>query len=120
MVSKRGGGGTGRMCPHLNLPLARIQTPYPKLMIMVSFCWKMNFPHDKLEINSVLLMMSLKLTIKVVAFSLGHPVYIYKRQYTDKTLTLRKSMNMRASEHGKIVHFHILKLLFPPIFCWHF
>ena len=31
----------------------------------------MNFPHNK---NYVLLMMSLKLTIKVVAFFLGHPV----------------------------------------------
>ena len=43
-------------------------------MIMVSFCWKMNFPHNEIKINSVLLMMSLKLTIKVVAFFLGHPV----------------------------------------------
>ena len=50
--------------------------PYPKLMIMVSFCWKINFPHNKIKINSVLLMMSLKLTIKVVAFFLGHPVYL--------------------------------------------
>ena len=41
--------------------------PCPKLMIMVSFCWKMNFPHNKIKINSALLMMSLKLTIKVVA-----------------------------------------------------
>ena len=54
---------------------ARIQTPYPKLMIMVSFCWKMNFPHNEIKINSVLLMMSLKLTIKVIAFFLGHPAY---------------------------------------------
>ena len=44
---------------------------------MVSFCWKMNFPHNKIKINSVLLMMSLKLTIKVVAFFLGHPVYVH-------------------------------------------
>ena len=35
----------------------------------------MNFPHNEIKINSVLLMMSLKLTIKVVAFFLGHPVY---------------------------------------------
>ena len=34
-------------------------------MIMVSFCWKMNFPHNETKINSVLLMMFLKLTIKV-------------------------------------------------------
>ena len=46
--------------------------------------------------------------------------YVYKRQYTDETLTLRKSMNMRASELGKFLHFHILKLLFSSIFCWYF
>ena len=30
-----------------------------------------------------------------------------------------KSMNMRASEPRKFSHFHILKLLFPSIFCWY-
>ena len=41
--------------------------------------------------------------------------------YTDKTLTLRKSMYMRASELRKMFsHFYILKLLFLPIFCWYF
>ena len=49
----------------------------------------------------------------------------YKRYYTDKTLKLRekKSMNMRASgasELRKFSHFHMLKLLFPSIFCWYF
>ena len=48
---------------------------------------------------------------------------VYKRQYTDKTLTLRKSMYMRAngaSELRKFSHFYILKLLFLSIFCWYF
>ena len=39
-----------------------------------------------------------------------------------KYYSLRKSMNMRASvasELRKISHFHILKLLFPSIFCWY-
>ena len=31
-----------------------------------------------------------------------------------------KSMTMRASELGNFSHFHILKLLFPSIFCWYF
>ena len=78
-------------------------------------------------------------------FSLYHFIMVwcynyYKRQYTDKALTLRrciyvhtqnindiinkeKSMNMRArgaSELRKCSHFHILKLLFPSIFCWYF
>ena len=47
---------------------------------------------------------------------------IYKRQYTDKTLTLRKCMYLRASgasELRKFPHFHIFKLLFPSIFCWY-
>ena len=46
-------------------------------------------------------------------------VWRYKLQFTDKTLTLRKCMYMRASwasELRKFWHFHILKLLFPSIF----
>ena len=45
---------------------------------------------------------------------------LYKRQYTDKTLTLSKCMCMRASgasELRKCWHFYILKLLFLSIFC---
>ena len=49
---------------------------------------------------------------------------LYKWQYTDKTLTLRKCMYMRASEASELRHFwhfHIecffLKLLFLSIFC---
>ena len=48
--------------------------------------------------------------------------YIYKRQYTDKTLTLRKCMCMRASEASelrKFWYFYILKLLFLSICCWY-
>ena len=44
-------------------------------MGMVSFCWKIIFLPGKIENNSVLLTMSLKIMIKVVAFFLGHPVY---------------------------------------------
>ena len=42
-------------------------------------------------------------------------VWWYKRQYTDKTLSLRKCMCMRASEASelrKFRYFYILKLLF--------
>ena len=47
-------------------------------------------------------------------------VWRYKRYYTDKTLKLRKkSMIMRASLENAS-HFHMLKLLFPSIFCWYF
>ena len=45
---------------------------------------------------------------------------IYKRQYTDKTLTLRKFMCMRASEASelrKCRYFYIIKLLFLSICC---
>ena len=47
---------------------------------------------------------------------------IYKWQYTDKTLTLRRSMYMRASGASELrifLHFCILKLLFLSIFCWY-
>ena len=43
---------------------------------------------------------------------------IYKRQYTDKTLTLWKSMNMRASGASELrifCHFYIIKVLFLSI-----
>ena len=46
-------------------------------------------------------------------------VWHYKRQYADKTLTLRKYMYMRASELRKCLHFHIKKLPFLSIFCWY-
>ena len=49
--------------------------PHPKLMVMVLFCWKMNFLPSKIKNKSVLLTMSSKLMIEVVAFFLGHPVY---------------------------------------------
>ena len=48
---------------------------------------------------------------------------IHKRQYTDRTLTLRRSMYMRASgasELRKFSHIYILKLLFLSIFCRYF
>ena len=41
----------------------------------------------------------------------------------DKTLTLKMYVYMRASgasELRKFSHFHILKVLFPSIFCWYF
>ena len=48
-------------------------------------------------------------------------VAINKRQYTDKTLTLRESMwASGASELRKFSYFHILKLLFLSIICWYF
>ena len=61
-------------------------------------------------------------TINAVGYYLWYGV-VYKRQYTDKTLTLRKCMYMRAngaSELRKFSHFYILKLLFLSIFCWYF
>ena len=44
---------------------------------------------------------------------------LYKRQYVNKTLTLRKSMYMRASGASELrifFNFHILKLLFSQYF----
>ena len=40
---------------------------------------------------------------------------MYKRQYTDQTLTLWKSIYMRASELRKFWHFYIIKVLFLSI-----
>ena len=41
------------------------------------------------------------------------------RQYNDEILTLSMRAS-GASELRKFKHFHILKLLFPFIFCWYF
>ena len=49
-------------------------------------------------------------------------VWRYKRQYTDKTLTLRKIYDYAsepASALRKFSHFHILKRQFPSICCWY-
>ena len=54
-------------------------------------------------------------TINAVSFYYSWYGAIHKRQYTDKTLTLRKCMCMRASEASelrKFRYFYILKLLF--------
>ena len=94
--------------------------PYPKLIVLVSFCWKMNILPSKIKTNSFYWTMSLKLTIKFAAFFVFHPVY--KRQCTEKTLTFRKSMFMRASlENFRIftfntaISFNILLVL--QIYC---
>ena len=58
-------------------------------------------------------------TINAVSFYCLWYGAIYKRYYTDKTLTLRKCLCMRASgasELRKFWHFYILKLLFLSIF----
>ena len=36
-----------------------------------------------------------------------------------KNYSLRKKIYVYASELRKFSHFHILKLLFPSIFCWY-
>ena len=73
-------------------------------MIMVSCCWKMNCPHTEAKIISVLLMMSLKLTIKVVAFFLGHTVYI-----TNKP---EKSLHDRSAKRYSLICHMTPMLLF--------
>ena len=52
----------------------RIKTPYPKLMILVSFYLKKNFLPNEINSNDILSMIMLKLQITGVAFFLDHPV----------------------------------------------
>ena len=57
-------------------------------------------------------------TINVVSFYYLWNGTMYKRQYTDKTLTLWKFMYMRASgasELRKFWHFYIIKMIFLSI-----
>ena len=55
----------------------RIQTPWSKLMILVSSCWKKNFIRNNGYSLFILSLVSLKSLIVSVAFFLGHPVYKY-------------------------------------------
>ena len=55
----------------------------------------------------------------------SHMVWRYKRQYRTKhwhweNLWINYESERGASERGNFSHFHILKLLFPSIFCWYF
>ena len=61
----------------------------------------MNFPHNKIKINSVLLMMSLTLTIKVVAFFLGHPVYMYSR-YPVRWASLSRGLQGQSIDGSEV------------------
>ena len=50
-------------------------------------------------------------------------VWRYKQQYRTKQWhwdNLNYASERGAIELGKFCHFHILKLLFPSIFCWYF
>ena len=83
------------------------------------FCWYFRyFVSEKYLISGVNILHTY--TINAVSFYYSWYGAIYKRQYTDKTLTLRKCMCMRASEASelrKFGYFYILKLLFLSIFC---
>ena len=83
------------------------------------FCWYFrHFISEKYLISGVNILHTY--TINAVSFYYSWYGAIYKRQYTDKTLTLRKCMCMRASEASelrKLWYFYILKLLFLSIFC---
>ena len=89
-----------------------------KLLFPSIFCWSQKHIFSGVNNN-----ICIHNTINAVSFYYLWYGAIYKRQYTDKTLTMRKCMCTRASgtsELRKFWHFHILKLLFPSIFCWYF
>ena len=71
--------------------------PHPKLMVMVSFYKKINFLPSEIKNKSVLLTMSLKLMIEVVAFFLGHPVYTFQCaifKYSYRVYSFNQSINL--------------------------
>ena len=90
-----------------------------KLLFPSIFCWYFRyFVSETYLISGVNILHTY--TINAVSFYYSWYGAIYKRQYTDKTLTLRKCMCMRASgacELRKFWYFYILKLLFLSIFC---
>ena len=50
----------------------------------------------------------------------SHMAWRYKRQYRTKDWHWENLWINYASERGNFSNFHILKLLFPSIFCWYF
>ena len=87
-----------------------------KLLFPSIFCWYFRyFVSETYSISGVNILHTY--TINAVSFYYSWYGAMYKRQYTDKTLTLRKCMCMRASELRKCWYFYILKLLFLSIFC---
>ena len=83
------------------------------------FCWYFRyFVSETYLISGVNILHTY--TINAVSFYYSWYGAIYKRQYIDKTLTLRKCMCIRASEASELRnfrYFYILKLLFLSIFC---
>ena len=79
-----------------------------KLLFLSIFCW---YTSDTLSRNIYIF------RTQITSASMQFPFYylwymaLYKRQYADRTLTLRKSMYIYASELRKLLNFHILKLL---------
>ena len=98
-----------------------------KLLFPSIFCWYFWYFISETYIFSGLKLQS-ESAWYIIISSMQFPVLtygmaLYKRQYTDKILTMIKSMYMRASgasELRKFSHFYILKLLFLSIFCWYF
>ena len=90
---------------------SRNKTPYPYLMNLVSNYLEKNILSNTVKINGIQSRMSLKLWIKVVAFFLGHPVYIrgktanfrarapYFRAATSPSLFFLGTVNMNADEN---------------------
>ena len=92
-----------------------------KLLFPSIFCWYFRYFVSETYISSGLKLHLHTWLYTQCSFLLLLMVwrYIYKWQYTDKTLKLRKFMY--ASEFRKFSsHFHILKLLFLSIFGWYF
>ena len=72
---------------------------------MVSFCWKMNVLPNKIKNNSVSSAMFMKLTIKVVAFFLGHPVYsVLLTNHPSKTNVCLSQKGVNCSEIARGLH----------------
>ena len=89
-----------------------------KLLFPSIFCWYFWYFFSETYVFSGLKLQSVWSSMQFPVITNG--MALYKRQYNDQTLSLRKFMNMRASELGNFLHFHILKLLFPSIVCWYF
>ena len=79
-------------------------------------CWS-SAPHFKKASYALVIHIP---SMQFPVLTYGMALYTVYRQNTNIEKIYEYASERRASELGKCLHFHILKLLFPSIFCWYF
>ena len=90
-----------------------------KLLFPSTFCWYIVKIYFKVS-NYICIFLHRYIQSMQFPFITYGMAQWYKRQYTDKTLRLRESIYMWASELRNFLYSNLKLLFFPCIFCWYF